>query len=68
MSEYNSDFQKLINYVNAATDLAESVEADVKKGKKLTSKTVLALSKFVSQANSFQKIVDQVQSNSVRLN
>lgn len=68
MSEYDSEYQRLVSYVDAACTLADACAADIKKGKKYTNETVLALSKFISEHNSFNKLVDQVRSKNVRLN
>ncbi len=66
--EYNSEYQKLLKYVYAAADLADSATKDLTRGKKYTTETILALSKFISEHNSFQKLVDEVQKSNVRLN
>lgn len=59
----------LLNYVNAATDLAESVEANMAtKNKKLTSETIVAVSRFRAAAERFQKIIDQLHKTNVKLN
>lgn len=67
-NEYNSEYQRLLKYVDAACTLADAAAADLKKGKKYTDDTVLALSKFISEHNSFNKLVDQVRSKNVQLN
>lgn len=65
----NESYLKLIKYVNAATDMAESLERDIKaKDRKVSNDTVLALSKFVAAANSVQKMLDQVERDTVKLN
>lgn len=68
MSEYNSEYNRLLKYVDAACTLADSAASDLKKGKKYTNDTVLALSKFIAEHNSFNKLVDQVRAKGVRLN
>lgn len=54
-------YLKLVNYVHAATDLAEAVEADIKAGRKMSSKTVLALSKFAAAAGRFKNVTDTLK-------
>lgn len=66
--EYNAEYQRLLKYVDAACTLADACAADIKKGKKYTNETVLALSKFIVQHNSFNKLVDQVRAKGVQLN
>jgi len=69
--EYNSEYQKLLKYVYAAADLADAMAKDLTKGRgkaRYTDQTVIALSKFVSEHNSFQKLVDQIQKSNVQLN
>lgn len=67
-NEYDSEYQRLLNYVDSACTLADACAADIKKGNKYTNKTILALSKFISEHNSFNKLVDTIRSKSVRLN
>lgn len=69
--EYNSEYQKLLRYVYAAADFADSATKDLTKGRgkaKYSTETVLALSKFIAEHNSFNKLIDEVQKNNVRLN
>lgn len=67
-NEYDSEYQRLVAYVDAACSLADAMALDIKKGKKYTNETVLALSKFITQHNSFNKLVDQIRSKGVSLN
>ena len=67
-NEYNSEYQRLVRYVDAACILADSCANDIKKGKKYTNETVLALSKFIAEHNNFNKLVDTVRAKTVRLN
>lgn len=67
MSEKNPQHIKLRNYVDAATDLAEQLTTDLKKGDRITNDTVLKLSKFYAAAERikreiaiFQEIPDNV--------
>lgn len=71
MAEYDSEYQRLVRYVDAACSLADSCAVDIRKGKNksfYTDATILALSKFVSEHNSFNKLVDQIRSKGVSLN
>ncbi len=70
-NEYNSEYQRLIKYVDAACTLADACTIDVKKGKykaMYSDETILALSKFIAEHNSFNKLVDQVRAKGVQLN
>jgi hypothetical protein len=51
----------LLKYVDAANMLAANVEMDVKKGKKISSDTVLALSQFISAANKIKSLSDALE-------
>ncbi len=65
----SEDYQKLVKYVGAAHDLAESIEADIKnKTRKISSKTVLALSKFVTASHAIQNMLDHVEAANIKLN
>ncbi len=67
-NEYDSEYQRLVAYVDAACTLADACASDIKKGKKYTNETVLALSKFITQHNNFSKLVDTVRKSTVQLN
>lgn len=67
-NEYDSEYQRLLKYVDAACSLADAAAEDIKKGKKYTDKTILALSKFIAEHNSFDKLVDTIRSSNVKLN
>ena len=69
----NADRLRLIEYINAATDLAEGVQGDIKSDKKTYSnETIIKLSKFIASANRFRHILDLVdqvsEGNKNRLN
>lgn len=53
--------QDLIEYIDAVGELAASVESDIKKGERITSRTVLALSTLVSRAQKVQEELDGLQ-------
>ena len=61
------EFIKLLRFVNASADLAEGVERDIKNGKKISSDTVLRLSKYVSAAKSVANLLDQVELSGAKL-
>jgi hypothetical protein len=61
MSENNPQYIKLRRYVDAASDLAEQVTKDVKKGSKITNDTVLKLSKFYAAAERIKKEIAILQ-------
>lgn len=69
--EYNSEYQRLLKYVDAACTLADACTKDITLGRtkaRYSDETVLALSKFVAEHNSFNRLVDQVRSKNVQLN
>ena len=51
---------QLADYVNAATDLAENLMKDLKKGDKISQNTVLALNKFKSAAYAMEDTQDEL--------
>lgn len=55
-------------YVDAASDLAESVVSDIKGDKVITDTTVNKLSLFISASHDMQKILDTATYNNVKLN
>lgn len=59
---------KLSKYVNAAADLAEGLEADIKLGKTVSSRTILNLSKFITAAVEVEKMLDMFRAEGVKLN
>lgn len=71
MSEYKLQ-SKLLDYVNAATDLAESVKLNIKHSKKgvavIDDKTALALNKFMTAANALKDLPDQLLYNTIKFN
>jgi hypothetical protein len=65
----SEEYLKLVKYVNAATDLAESVEADIKrKGAKVSNDTVLRLGKFVAAAHAINNMLEHVKSLNETIN
>jgi hypothetical protein len=55
--------EKLVKYMNAATDLAEQMRADLKQGDEYTNETVLKLSEFKLHAEKLQSFVDMLETN-----
>jgi len=51
---------KLIDYMDAATDLAESVIQDLRRNGKVSEETVIKLSQFRAKAEAIQKFVDMI--------
>lgn len=63
----NKAFLDLTKYVNAGADLAESIAADIQAGSKITSKTVLALSKFSAAARDVSNMLDDMDDTDIKL-
>ena len=55
--------EKLVQYMNAATDLAEQMRADLQKGDEYSNETVLKLSQFKQHAEKLQSFVDMLETN-----
>ncbi len=53
----------LMHYVNAASDLAELVRADIAHEGVISKKTVLALNKFIISANDINDLKEHLNSN-----
>lgn len=65
----SKEFDDIVKYVDCAACLADAVEADVKsKGRKISSATVLALSKFITAAAVLQPLLDTAEASRVKLN
>ena len=60
-STIDNAYIELAKYVNATADLAESVERDIRNGNKISSDTVLALSKLIAAAKRVENIVDMFE-------
>lgn len=61
-------YQRLVLYVNAASDLAESVATDIKAGREYSNVTVLKLSRFVAAAHYMDKMIKHINANNAKLN
>ena len=51
----------LLKYVDAANMMAVNLEVDIKKGKKISNDTVLALSKFLSAGQRIKALSDALE-------
>ena len=51
----------IVRYVNAATDLAESVKKNIQHGGKITKETVLKLNEFSIAANAVSDFIDHLK-------
>lgn len=60
--------QKLVAYMDAATDLAEQMRQDLRKGDQYSNETVLRLSEFMQQANKLQKVLDMLHETTLKYN
>jgi hypothetical protein len=71
MSDYGLQ-QKLLEYVNAATDLAESVKRNIVKSKKgiavIDDETVIKLNKFMIAANHMKDFEKTLILNTININ
>lgn len=67
-----STYDKLVAYINAATDLAEAAQADLKRKSKgspiYSTSTILALNKFQKTALEMKNIIDHVNEKALKLN
>ncbi len=61
------ELAKISKYVNAGADLAESLEVDIRAGKKITSQTVLNLSKFIAAAQEVSKLWEKLLEEETKL-
>lgn len=60
--------QNLILYVNAATDLAETLRRAIQRGGTIDDKTILALNNFVIAANNIKDVTDEIKKDEIKLN
>lgn len=61
-------YKLLADYFNAVADLCATLEYDLKNGNKITSKTVVNLSKTVSVGNKITEFIDVVTESDVKYN
>lgn len=60
--------QALVEYINASTDLAEQMRADLRRDGMYSNETVLKLSEYKQKAEKIQKLFDILQANMEQLN
>lgn len=64
--------QSILEYVNAATALAESVKRNIVKGRQnppvIDDKTVIALNNFIIAANSIKDFTNHLEQDTIKLN
>jgi hypothetical protein len=58
----------LTKYVDAVAELAATLESDIKAGDKISSKTVLALSKLVAAARTVERSLSIVEHGKQKYN
>lgn len=58
----------LMEYIDAATDLAEDVKKHITKNTPIDKKTILALNKFQIAANSVAFLTDKLTASKMKLN
>jgi len=64
----NEEYARLLRYVHAASDLADSCRKDIKAGKVYTSDTVVLLAKFIKAAEEFNKTLANLNKTNETLN
>jgi hypothetical protein len=62
------DLQDVVEFVDAANTLAQSIESDIKAGDEISSRTVLALSKYIKTNQAMRPLLDAVQKDMLKLN
>ena len=62
------DMDDVVKFMDAACTLESSLVADLKKGKTISSETVLALSHFVKSARLIQPALDAAQKDMLKIN
>lgn len=61
-------YEKLVQYVDSAADLAEHMREDLRKGESYSDETVLALSRFVAISHAVKNMLDTLDEKNVKLN
>lgn len=56
---------RLLSYMDAAADLADQMQADLKSGDEYSNETVHCLAKLKAEAEKVQKFVDMLQTITV---
>lgn len=62
------DYSDILAYVEAASTLAESLERDITKGPRISTNSIVALSKFTSAAKNVKPLLDMVEVDKLKLN
>ena len=66
--EKDPTFLALQRYVNAAADLAEQVQRDIRDGSEISDATIIKLSQFKDAAQSVESTLDKVIPFGVKYN
>lgn len=64
----SNSYQRLVDYVEAATDLAEAAREDLLVGDSYSDDTVGALSRFVAASFNMKDLLDQIEDKNLKLN
>jgi hypothetical protein len=56
----STEYLKLTAYVNRASELAECVQADLKAGQKISTKTIAALARFIKAADNVKDMLEEI--------
>jgi hypothetical protein len=64
----STEYLKLTAYVNRASELAECLQADLKAGNKITTKTVNALARFIKAADNVRDMLETITEIDTNLN
>lgn len=63
-----NSYEKLVQYVDSAANLAESVRRDLRLGDAYSDETVLALSEFIATSHAVKEMLDTLEDKNVKLN
>lgn len=64
----NKSIILLSDYVNSATDLAELLKNDLKKGRTVSDETILTLNKFQKAALALKSVTDDINKYVIKNN
>ena len=64
----NKTIIELFDYVNSASDLAEYLRADLKKGLTISNETILALDKFIKAAQAIKPLKNELNKAIIKNN
>jgi hypothetical protein len=62
------NFLIIAKYVNSGADLAEQIIIDIRKDRKISDATVIALSRFQEAARAASKMLDTVTEHNKKIN